>query len=314
MLKRFFRQIESIYIKKIEGFYVIRPVPFERVNGGFVISGRIPKSWLRSNGGYTDYRVYGTFLDVMGLEFAGSITACIPIGLLGRFKKEFYFSTHAQFAEFNESFVERSQGRVILKLFSQKKDSDIYLPLIINGFEPVIGVNPKIEEAHRDIAKKIIKYKNDLRCYQIELDEILKRRVFDNDILEGIFNILEKSRENFKPFSKCEEDVLIESLEGKYREAIEWDRTFCTGMGATVGRMNGFEFRVYSADHAPKHFHVVHKSRGIEARFSFPGIKLINYKGKSTINRKEVDKIVEFFVNNDNYTKLNNEFQRQIAS
>lgn len=292
---------------------IIRPKPYERVGGGFRISGRIPKSWLKTDCGYSDYRVFGTFIDINGFEFAGTVTAHISIGLFNRFKKELYFSTNAQFSEFNEHFIARSQGRIILKLFNQKEGSDIYIPLIVNGFEPIIGVDPRIEEEHKNISKKIIKYNNDLNDYQKELHGIFKRKVFDHQILEGVFNILEESKENFKPISKCEEDILIENLEEKYKEAIKWEKTFSSRIGAAVGKMFGFEFRVYSADYNPKHFHVIHKGRGIEARFSYPEINLINYKGKSnTIGRKEIEKIIDFFNIHENCQKLSYEFQRQV--
>lgn len=312
---KIYKKIENLFIikKKDETIKIVRPKPYERVSGGFIISGRIPKSWLKTDSGFNDYRVFGTFIDINGIEFAGTVTAYISIGLFNRFKKEFYFSTNAHFSEFNVPFILRSQGRIVLKLFSQKEGSDIYIPLIVNGFEPNTGVDPKIEEKHKNISKKILNYNNDIKNYQNELHEIFKRRVFEYQILEGVFNILEESNENFKPISKCEEDILIENLEEKYQEAIKWEKTFSPRIGAAVGKMYGFEFRVYSADHNPKHFHVIHKGRGIEARFSYPKINLIDYKGKSnTIGKKEIEKIIDFFNIDENFQKLSYEFQRQV--
>ncbi len=78
-----------------------------------------------------------------------------------------------------------------------------------------------------------------------------------------------------------------------------------------VGRINGFQFVVYSNDH-DKHFHVIHKSRGIDARFSFPEIKLMNYKGFSnTISSKEEKVIIKFFKDQRNFEKLQDQFKKR---
>ena len=102
-------------------------------------------------------------------------------------------------------------------------------------------------------------------------------------------------------------DIRIE-MSTKYKKAIEWRGPL---LGGAVGIMNGFEFRVYSHDH-DKHFHVIHKGKRINARFSFPKIELINYKNsKNSIGSKEISRIVEFFKNTNNFKKLEAEFQRR---
>ena len=78
-----------------------------------------------------------------------------------------------------------------------------------------------------------------------------------------------------------------------------------------VAVMKGFEFRVHSDDHG-KHFHVIHRGRGIDARFSFPEIELIDYKKLgNTIGRKEENNIRVFFKNPEYFEKLKGEFEKR---
>lgn len=128
--------------------------------------------------------------------------------------------------------------------------------------------------------------------------------------MKEVFEILEKSSETFEPFDESYEDKQEKALKEKYKEAIKRRGPFFRGL---VGTMDGFDFRVYSGDHEPKHFHVIHKGRGIDARFSFPDIELISYKGlSSTIGSKESKKIRELFKIPENFKRLSSEFQRQI--
>ena len=78
-----------------------------------------------------------------------------------------------------------------------------------------------------------------------------------------------------------------------------------------VARIAGFELRVYSHDH-DKHFHVIHKERGIDARFSFPEIVLINYKqSRNMISSKEENNIRVFFKKPEYFEKLQKEFEKR---
>ena len=71
---------------------------------------------------------------------------------------------------------------------------------------------------------------------------------------------------------------------------------------------------IYSNDH-DRHFHVIHKEKGINARFSFPEIELINYKNtRTSINSKEKKAITNFFKDQTNFNKLEKEFQRRDGS
>ena len=139
-----------------EEIEIIRPKPYERVGAEFVLSGRIPKSLLKTSWGSMDYRVLGGFLDIDGLEFASTVTAYVQHGLFSRFKRKLYFSTTAQFSQFNVPFIAKSQGRIALKLSGHKEGHDFFLPLIVGGFEPEGGVDPKINEAHKNIGKKVL--------------------------------------------------------------------------------------------------------------------------------------------------------------
>ncbi|MDP2704574.1 MAG: hypothetical protein Q8P01_05210 [bacterium] len=294
-----------------EEIEIIHPKPYARVGAEFILSGRIPKSWLKTSWGGMDYRVLGGFLDINGFEFASTVTACVQHNLFSVFKKKLYFSTAAQFSQFNAPFIAKSQGRIALKLSGQKEGCDYFLPLIVDGFEPKNGVDPEIDEKHKNIGKKVLQYEVDLKNYGKELAGIRKGIVYEKKILEGIFEILDKPESSFDAFSESEEDEQEKALEEKYRDTIEWRGPL---LGGIAGRMEGFEFRVYSGDHNPKHFHIIHKGHGIDARFSFPQIELINYKGRSnTIGSKESERIREFFGATVNFQKLDGEFQKQLS-
>lgn len=293
-----------------EKIKIICPKPYEHVGAKFVLSGRISKSCLKTNWGAMDYRVLGGFLDIDGFEFASTVTAYIRHGLFSVFKKKLYFSTTTQFSQFNVPFIAKSQGRIALKLSGHKEGCDYFLPLIVDGFDPKEGVSPEIEEKHKNIGKKVLQYEEDLKNYNKELLRIRKGIVHDKEILEGIFEILDNPVSNFAAFSESDEDKQEKALEEKYKDAIAWRGPLLRGI---VGRMEGFEFRVYSGDHNPKHFHVIHKGRGIDARFSFPRIELVNYKGNSNIiGGKESKRIMEFFRIIENFQKLDKEFQKQL--
>ena len=294
--------------EKIE---IIRPKPYERVGEEFVLSGWIPKSFLKTSWGTMDYSVLGGFLDINRFEFASTVTAYVQHNLFSLFKKKLYFSTTAQFSQFNVPFIEKSQSCIALKLSGHEEGHVYFLPLIVNGFEPEDGVSPEIEKEHKNIGKKVLQYETDLKSYNKELAEIRKGIVYDKKILEEVFEILDKSENNFSAFSESEEDKQEKALEEKYKDAIEWRGPLLRGI---AGRMEGFKFQVYSGDHNPRHFHVIHKGRGIDARFSFHQIELINYKGRSnTIDSKESERIREFFRVAENNQKLGDEFQKQIS-
>jgi len=294
-----------------EEIEIIEPKPYTHVGAEFVLSGRIPRSLLKTSWGGIDYRVLGGFIDIDGLEFASTVTAYVRHGPFSIFKKKLYFSTTAQFSQFNVPFIVKSQGCIALKLSGHKEGYDFFLPLIVDGFEPKEGTSSETGERHRNIGKMVIQYKTDLKNYNKELAEIKKGIVYNKSILEGVFEILNKSDDTFKPFSESEEDKIEKALEEKYKAAIKWRGPLLRGI---VGKMEGFEFRVYSGDHDPKHFHIIHKGRGIDARFSYPQIELISYKGRlNFIGSEDSKKISQFFRTAKNLQKMDAEFQKQVS-
>ncbi len=139
----------------------------------------------------------------------------------------------------------------------------------------------------------------------------MNQYISDWDLSGGIFEILEKAENYNNDYPFTQEDLDEEKLKEKYKDAIEWQEPL---LGVIAGRLDGFEFRIFSNDYG-KHFHVIHRGRGINARFSFPEIKLVNYKqAKNTISSKEVNKISAYFKNPDNFKRLETEFIRREPS
>ena len=97
-------------------------------------------------------------------------------------------------------------------------------------------------------------------------------------------------------------------LKEKYKEALEWKGPLLTGI---VSKFGGFELRVYSDDH-DSHFHVIHRGKGIDARFSFPDIQLMSYKNsKTTIGSKLEKKIHDLCLQPEVFKKFEQEFAKR---
>ncbi len=278
--------------KEIE---VIKPQAYERVGPEFILEGRISKACLRTDWGGTDYRVLGSFVDIEGCEFASTVTAYVQHNFLSLFKKKLHFSAKAQFSQFNVPFIAKSQGRINLKLSGHKKGCDVFVPLIVEGFESKEGVSPRIAERHPKIGQIMRQYEQDLKNYYRELELINASRKSKEDreerylygqnvsIASDILKILDESDENFDEYTYSDEDRRERELEEKYKDALNWRGPLLRGI---VSQLGGFELRVYSDDHG-KHFHVIHRDKGIDARFSFPDMRLMNYKiAKTTIGSK----------------------------
>lgn len=308
-------------MKQTDKIEIIFPKPYAHVGAEFVLSGRIPKSWLKTSWGGMDYRVLGGFLDIKGLEFASTVTAYVKHDLFSVFRKKLYFSTTAQFSQFNVPFIAESQGCIALKLSGHKENSDFFLPLIVDGFEPNEGVDPEILNRHGKIGDIVTQYQQDLKNYYKELEKIAAdRKIKDEnkehkylyganiDIAVGISKILEESEENFEDYLYSEEDRREQELEEKYKEAVKWRGPLLRGI---VSQFGGFELRVYSNDH-DKHFHIIHKGKRINARFSFPELRLMNYKkSKNTISRKVEEKIRAFCQTPEVFQRFEKEFQKR---
>jgi len=109
------------------------------------------------------------------------------------------------------------------------------------------------------------------------------------------------------PDGKHDYPALSHWLEKKYKDALNWRGPLA---GATIFRIDGFLFKVHSHDHG-KHLHIIHKGRGIDARFSFPELQVVNYKSKNILSSKEEKLIQEFIRKETNFKKLEKEFERR---
>lgn len=313
------------YLREKDTIKLVQPKPYDEVGAKFILSGWVPKTWLKTDYGRMDYRLFLDFLDIEGQIFMGT-SVDVQVDWLSKLRKKLKFHTVVQFNQFNAGFISKSQGRIAIKLSGQKEDSQsIYIPFIVKELEPKTGVDDEILNKHGKIGDIVTQYKEDLKNYYKELAEITKSREAKDNIYEdgkpniytyiqdwnitgGILNIFENAEDSFEEYLYSDEDRRESALEEKYKDALKWRGPLLKGL---VGSINGFEFRVYSNDH-DKHFHVIHKGRGVNARFSFPEVKLLNYKNStSTIGNKEVGKIVAFFQNTENFRKLEAEFQKR---
>lgn len=303
---------------------VKQPKPYEEVGAQFVISGLVPKSWLDTGYGIDD-RVFLDLIDINGQTFMGtSVPVSIKENCLLKFTKILPFYSIFQFSQFNVSFITKSQGRITLKLHGHKKDQQLFIPIIARNSNPNFKVDPEIRKKHKKIGKMIMRYEKDLLEYNKAWASIQERRKRKSGITEddekfysyfndwevvgGLVQILGQPEDVNESYPLLEEDLAEKEIEKKYKDAIQWRGPL---VGGVVGVMAGFEFRVYSNDHG-KHFHVIHKGRGINARFSFPVIGLIDYKNtKTSIRTKEKEMIVDFFKDPKNFHKLKEWFDKR---
>jgi len=210
-----------------------------------------------------------------------------------------------------------------------KKSQSIFIPVNVKFFNPDGGLSGKIKRRHKKVGSLVEKYERDSVVYDKKMSKIYQSRQkksyindekddqtqyvipFDNDrwqMLEGLLGVFEESGEEVpKKYTFSKEDLAEEKLKKKYKNLIEWRGPLC---GGTIGNMDGFQFTVYSNDHGG-HFHVIHKGRRVDARFSFPDIKLISYKSKNYISSKEAVKIADYFKLPQNFKVLEDEFKRR---
>lgn len=310
-----------------QGIKLISPKPFQKVGGSFVISGLIPKSWLESEL-RTDYRISLDLIDINGKTILGSSIYINHPNADGGSIKWFDFSETFQFSQYNTSFIKNSQGLMNIKLSSfLNKRLLKYIPIIVEYFVPDEGISFKNKIKHLRIGKTVEKYERDLKIYYKKLhdnNEKRKKKLYIGNerdtggqyiqnlqnfgMFDDIFCIFEGEKEFNKGYLFKKEDRADAKLKEKYKKVIEWAGPLCRGM---VADMDGFKFLIFSNDH-DKHFHVMHSGRGVNARFSFPEIELINYKNKrNSISKKEIKKIKDFFGKEENFKKLADEFARR---
>ena len=304
---------------------MIEPKPFQEIGKSFVVSGWVPKEWLKTEEGTMDYRVFLDFIDIDCFTFMGGPDAdVIYKGWLSKFRKKLRFYTIVHFDYFNVPYIVKSQGRITIKLSGCNKNYKLFLPIIVKSDNPQFKTDPEIIEKHKKIGETIIKYEKDLAEYNdawrkiqerrkqksgmSELDESFYGYSHDWETAQGILNILCQEEGIDKGYPFLEEDLEEDQLEEKYKDALKWRGPLLHG---TACKMDGFDFRLFSHDH-DKHFHIIHRGRGINARFSFPEVKLINYKNsKNSIGSKEMDKLIQFIKQPENFKRLENEFLKR---
>ncbi|MFA7653804.1 MAG: hypothetical protein WCX97_02055 [Candidatus Magasanikbacteria bacterium] len=291
---------------------LITPKPFAIVGLKFDLIAEIPKSWLSSAGhgfGIGWMSINGNYLPM-----SGPSAEIIP-SFLSKIKQRVRIKSRI---ELYSKDPEHPQG-LIIEINGNENEQFTLFPFIIKGTNPIYDKEQiEIKKYLSNSVARTTKLKSDWNTYWSELERISRQQVWDKKISDDIFNILNNSEEKFAPFVESEEEREERELREKYKDAIEWQGPI---LGGRAGDINGFDFRVNSGDHSvfkgkqiSKHFHVVHKGRGINARFSYPEIDLVDYLGHSnTMGAKEVVKIKEYFSDPNHLKKLESEFQKQIA-
>jgi len=301
---------------------MLTPNPFSHIGARFILSGRVPKSWLDSGYGI-DYRVFLDFIDIEGKTFIGS-SARVRKGFFSRFAKKLHFTTIVQFDQFNVPFIAGSQGRINIKISGHKESSAFFLPLIVDGFEPEGGADADIEEQHRNMGNIIRQYEEDLKEYYKESANIENsRKQKEEAALSGsskdyvyarmdtvgfeLLKIIDELGDSSENYLYSEEDRRKKELEERYKDALDWRGPLLHGLAA---KLDGFEMRVYSDDHG-QHFHVIHRGKNINARFSYPQMELMSYISGTSISAGTAQKISDFCKKPDVRAKLEAEFAKR---
>lgn len=289
------------------------PKPYQIVGATFTVSGWIPKDWFHPR---TNIGLGYCLIDLDCCEFSCS-SVHVPLRFRDIFRKRAWVHFNVSFNSSNVPFVEKAKGRVVIGL-DGKDGQRFYIPVIVKGFETV-PADRDIIDAHATVGKRLEQIKLDLENYYSELEAIGKSRQLKDrssseyryaglDIGSRILKIIEDSDDSFEDYLYIEEDKRETELEEKYKDALAWRGPLLRGL---VAKMGAFEMRVYSDDH-DKHFHVIHKGKGINARFSFPDMKLISYAGSaSTIGAKTEKKIRELCLDTEILKKFEREFAKR---
>lgn len=284
---------------------IFSPKPFDVVELEFDIVGEVPQSWS----------IHGKYAPGMNwfsengnhLLMSGPSAKIVP-SFFSKLKNKVKFGSHISLYSKDP---EHPHG-IIIEVSGDNNEQFELFPFII------AGTNRDYDKEHDELrtrlsnaVERVVRLKRDCKNYRNELEKISRQRVWDKKFSEDIFQIIKNSEESFTPFTESEEDRTERGLAEKFKEAIRWEGPF---LGGRAGSMEGFDFCVYSRDHYPKHFHIVHKGRGVDARFSYPQIELINYLGHSnSIGAKEIAKIKDYFRVDENLKMLEKEFQKQIS-
>lgn len=284
-----------------EEIVIITPQPYDVVETKFWVWGKVPKSWLA-------YGRYGLGVDWRTTDYgylpmSGPRADVFP-GLFFKFKKKIRFQSYVDLSYFDAS--EHPRG-LILEI-SGEKDHMFLLPVIIAGTNKLYdSEHENLKEKLSSTIKKVTRCRREYEMYLRDLEELRKKKVDNPEILESIFTILEESGDQFETITISDEEKQEKALEEKYKDAIEWRGPLFRGV---AGKMEGFDMTVHSNDHG-KHFHVIHKGKGIDARFSFPEMELLNYLSETKISAKTQKKIKDFCNKPDIFARLENEFAKR---
>jgi hypothetical protein len=260
-------------------FELIEPVDFQEIGIEFLVSGWVPTSWMITDLGEQDNRLFTEFIDINAKTFmGGSIDVDSTV-----VQKRQKFSQVVQFYWMNISFIKKSEGRIVLKLFGQDENNQhIYIPLIVKEFEPQNGAGQEIVKKHGKVGQLIDQYKNDLKEYYKELASVRESRAEKDEIYEDNYlnkysyasnfnlpielkNLFEGSEDSHENYLYSDEDKREDELNQKFDAALKWRGPL---RKIQVGRINGFELRIYTHDH-DKHFHVIHKGKKLMQGFLF---------------------------------------------
>lgn len=288
------------------------PKTFQQIGASFWVSGWVPKSWIKE-GKRLNNNLSIEYIDLDGKIFAGLNLNVYTYQsrLFEKFFKIYPFNDSLQLSWTSTGWIEKSQGRMVLRIYGQNKNQSVFIPLIIPQFAPQQPADYLITKKHLGVEKKIRKYDKDYKNYTKELNKLFKKETeeFEQNFIEDGGDWTEIGEDErldeiaFMLYSAESDNK--RKLDEKYRDLLEWLGPLCRGI---AGRMKGYTFKVYSKDHG-SHFHVVHRDQKVDARFSFPEIELINYKNRrNIIGSKEIKEIQEFFKNNENFQRLEEEF------
>ena len=296
------------------------PHPYAFIGAKFTISGWVHLSWFDTDYERPDWRMFVDYLALDVKIFMGTAPSPILDDTNMRGDKV-YFSIPCELTWANIGFIEKSHGRITIKIESPNRNIDpIYIPLIVKQFEDTSTADLEVIKRHSLVGETEKQYIQDLKIYNDEMRKVYENRQAKDQgkiyeylhnqsvsVASGMYQLLGEEEE-FTEYTYSEDDKREDELNEKYKDALEWRGPLAGGI---VSRFNGFELRVYSDDH-DKHFHVIHKAKGVDARFSFPDINLMNYKNtRNTISSKMEKKITEYCLQPEIFKIFNDEFNKR---
>ena len=198
-------------------------------------------------------------------------------------------------SQINEKFilllVEHDFNRQIgINLYAevfQLDDKEFTLGVVCGVFENYIEKEKYKNGQINTCAKKYKKYLNIRKLKQMQKENIVIKKnglQYNSNIDESLEKYLDSTK------------VLSDGRVYKIKRFI--------------AQTNDLKIEIYPNDHLPPHFHVISKSRNINARFHITTLEYLNDK-TGTIKQKDIKKIQNFFITHpDIYDKLKNEYIR----